>query len=102
MITVGMDYEIFPEKEEIFLEKFKGVIELLNTMDLHHTTRLYKDAFSPRPSFLVISEWETREGFLGFIKSDVFKQTTDWGQEGILSARPRHKVYQTENLERPE
>ena len=97
-----MNYQIFEDKEDLFLEKFKGVIELLNSMKAHQSTQLYKDVYSLKPSFLVISEWETRDAFLDFIKSDIFRQTTDWGKDGILSERPRHKVYQTEKLGRPE
>lgn len=101
MITIGMNYDVFPDKEKLFTEKFKEVIELLNKTENHLNSRLYKDEYSSTPSFLVISEWETRDAFLSFIKSDIFRQVTDWGKDGILSDRPRHKVYQTEKLEKP-
>ena len=44
-------------------------------------------------SYVILSEWQTREAFQAFLQSDAFKQVTAWGKTEILRGRPRHKVY---------
>jgi len=44
-------------------------------------------------SYLITSEWSEEEAFNGFIRSEAFREVTNWGAEQILSDRPRHKVY---------
>jgi len=39
MITIGMNYEVYSDKEELFVNKFKDVMDLVNTMNFHHKTR---------------------------------------------------------------
>ncbi|MCH8906243.1 MAG: antibiotic biosynthesis monooxygenase [Candidatus Heimdallarchaeota archaeon] len=101
MITIGMNYDIFPDKEQLFVTKFKDVMDILSKDEFHQSSHLYKDVYNESPSFLVVSVWETRDAFLKFIKSDIFKKVTDWGKDGILSARPRHKVYSIQELQGP-
>jgi heme-degrading monooxygenase HmoA len=94
-----MDYDVITGKEDVFVNRFKEVMDLMKSMDLHHETRLFKDVYNDEPSFLVVSEWKTKEGFMEFIKSDVFRETTNWGKEEVLRDRPRHKVYKTSAME---
>jgi heme-degrading monooxygenase HmoA len=55
-------------------------------------TRLYRDVVSSQ-SYLIHSEWETRDAFTAFIRSDAFREVTNWGKEEILADRPSHRIY---------
>ena len=92
MITIGMNYEVREGKDQPFEKKFALVLDAMNEMTGHLATHLYKDVFKNR-SYLVISEWTSKDVFDSFIASDTFKQVTDWGQAHILATRPAHKVY---------
>ena len=71
---------------------FIGVIEHLRAVGGHIESRLYEDVQSAG-SYVIMSEWETKEAFDAFLRSDAFKQMTAWGKAEILRGRPRHKVY---------
>ncbi len=92
MVTIGMNYEVLPGKESLFEEKFQAVLESFQEGSGHAVTRLYRDV-SDASSYLIHSEWETRDAFITFIRSDAFRAVTDWGKEEILAGRPRHKIY---------
>lgn len=92
MVTIGMNYEVLPGKEEAFEEKFHAVLTSFASGSGHVRTRLFRDVVSPR-SYLIHSEWETRDAFTAFLRSDAFRAVTDWGKEEILADRPRHRVY---------
>jgi heme-degrading monooxygenase HmoA len=93
MTTIGMHYEVVPGKEEEFERGFLGVIEHLKTVPGHVESHLYEDVASVG-SYVILSEWTTREDFERFLHSDAFKQVVAWGKAEILRSRPRHKVYQ--------
>lgn len=92
MVTIGMNYEVRPGKEEAFEEKFEAVLDSFEAGMGHTNTRLYRDVQSAG-SYLIHSEWETKEAFTAFIRSDAFRAVTNWGKDEILSERPRHRVY---------
>jgi len=92
MITVGMYYDVRPGKEGTFEEKFEAVAKVLEGQPGHVQSFLYRQAKQPNP-YAILSEWDSQEAFTAFIRSDLFRQVTDWGKAGILEARPRHKVY---------
>ncbi len=92
MITVGMNYHVIAGKQQDFEEKFASVIAALEAAEGHSTSTLWKDV-SDDASYLITSEWSQEQAFQDFIKSDAFRDVTNWGKEQILSARPRHKVY---------
>ena len=92
MTTIGMHYEVVPGKEEEFERGFLGVLEHLKTVPGHVESHLYEDVASVG-SYVILSEWTTREDFERFIHSDAFKQVVAWGKAEILRSRPRHKVY---------
>lgn len=101
MVTVGMYYDVIPEKSELFTTKFKEVIALLSTIPGHKVTYLYRREDDPN-SFAVLSEWTEREAFLAFIGSETFRSVTSWGKEQVLRGAPRHKIYpRSEDLGRP-
>jgi len=92
MVTIGMNYEVLPGKEEAFEEKFHAVLASFAAGSGHVHTRLFRDVVQPR-SYLIHSEWETRDAFTAFVRSDAFREVTNWGKEEILADRPRHRIY---------
>ena len=92
MVTVGMYYDVIPEQAERFRTKFRDVIAVLNQTVGHTKSLLYQQVDDP-DSYAILSEWEDREAFLTFIRSDTFRQVTNWGREQILRGAPRHTIY---------
>ena len=93
MITVGMNYEVREGKAPAFEKKFALVMDVMAQMPGHRRTRLHRDVFQRR-SYLIVSEWETREAFDEFVASAAFAKVTRWGRDNILATRPRHEVYE--------
>lgn len=101
MVTVGMYYDVIPEKAPLFVAKFQDVIAALGSVEGHKSTFLYQRVDDPY-SYAIISEWESEAPFLAFIHSDAFRQVTTWGREQILRNAPRHKIYpRADDLGRP-
>ena len=92
MTTIGMQYDVIPGKEQEFAQGFLGVIEHLKTVAGHVESKLYEEAAS-RGSYLIMSQWDSRESFDRFLRSPEFAKVTSWGRAEILRGRPRHKVY---------
>jgi len=95
MTTIGMHYDVIPGKETEFKTGFLKVIDHLKTVVGHVDSHLYEDV-AIAGSFLILSNWTTKQDFESFIHSDTFKQVTSWGKAEILRGRPRHKVYTNE------
>ncbi len=101
MVTVGMYYDVIPEKAEVFTTKFREVIGVLATIPGHKSSYLYQRVDDPY-SFAVISEWDDEKSFLEFIRSATFRSVTTWGREQVLRSMPRHKIYpRSEDIGRP-
>ena len=101
MLTIGMYYDVIPDKAKLFEDKFNQVLILLQGMKGHKQTFLYRRVDDPH-SYAIIGEFETESDFLGFIRSDAFKEVTTWGREQVLRGPPRHKIYpRTEDMGRP-
>ena len=92
MVTVGMNYRVREGKDQVFEEGFRKVLGLMEQMDGHTASRLYRDTSDPR-EYLIVSEWESEDAFRRFIGSREFSATTDWGSAEILEGRPRHRIY---------
>ncbi len=92
MITVGMNYHVIEGRQQDFEEKFAGVIDALRAAEGHSSSTLWKDV-SDDASYLITSEWSDEQAFTDFIRSDAFRDVTNWGKEQILSGRPQHKIY---------
>jgi heme-degrading monooxygenase HmoA len=92
MTTLGMHYEVVPGKEEEFERGFLGVLDYLKTLPGHVESHMYEDVASVG-SYVILSQWETKEAFEAFIHSPEFKKVTAWGKAEMLRGRPRHKVY---------
>ena len=81
-------------KQQDFEEKFAAVIEALNAAEGHENSTLWKDV-SDGASYLITSEWTEEAAFSEFIRSEAFRNVTNWGKEQILSGRPQHKIYKS-------
>jgi heme-degrading monooxygenase HmoA len=92
MTTIGMHYDVIPGKEQEFEKRFLAVIEHLKTVAGHVVSKLYED-ISSKGSYLIQSEWDSRESFEKFLRSPEFAKVTSWGRAEILRGRPRHKIY---------
>ena len=94
MITVGMNYNVIPGKQQDFEEKFAAVLEALRGADGHQDSKLWRDV-AEETSYLITSEWSEEAAFAAFIQSQAFRDVTNWGKEQILAGRPQHKVYKS-------
>ncbi len=94
MITVGMNYQVIPGKQQDFEDKFAAVIDALRAAPGHSNSTLWKDVANDA-SYLITSEWSDEQAFVDFIHSQAFKDVTNWGKEQILSGRPQHKIYKS-------
>ena len=92
MVTIGMNYKMIPGKEKVFEDAFDAVIKVMNAMEGHSKSFLYKDV-NDAQSYLIVSEWNAEDAFNDFIQSDKFKNVVNWGKENILAGRPSHTVY---------
>lgn len=96
MITVGMNYNVKPGKQEEFERKFAAVLDAIRAADGHVASSLFRDV-ADDTAYLIVSEWSEQERFVEFIRSDAFKAVTAWGKAEILSGRPKHTIYRTEH-----
>lgn len=95
MTTIGMHYDVIDGREQEFESGFLSVIEHLKTVAGHVESKLYEDV-SSKGSYLILSQWDSRESFDQFLRSPEFAKVTSWGRAEILRGRPRHKVYTNE------
>lgn len=101
MLTIGMYYDVLPDKAKLFEEKFFEVLKLMQGLKGHKQSFLYHRVDDPN-SYAIIAEWDSQEDFTAFIRSDAFRQVTTWGREQVLRGPPRHKVYpRSEDMGRP-
>lgn len=92
MITVGMNYHVREGKNEPFEKMFAKVIAALNEAPGHDNSNLFRDVTDAQ-NYLIMSQWNDRDAFEGFIRSDEFKKVTNWGDTNILDRRPSHDIY---------
>ena len=71
MVTIGMNYKMIPGKEKIFEDAFSKVIDVMNEMEGHSKSSLYKDV-SDLQSYLIVSEWNSEDAYNDFIQSASF------------------------------
>lgn len=92
MVTIGMNYNVLPGKEETFETAFNKVVKAMGGIEGHSNTHMFCD-INNRQHYLIVSEWSSKPAFDAFIASDTFKNVANWGKEQILSGRPSHQVY---------
>jgi hydrogen peroxide-dependent heme synthase len=92
MITIGLYYDVLPGKGEALESKFRAVVEAMQGVTGHKESHLYRRVDDP-DSYVIISEWGSRDDFMAFLRSDAFRETTRWGRENVLRRPPRHTVY---------
>ena len=94
MVTIGMNYFVLPGKGQIFEDAVAKVVDTMGGMAGHDDSQLYKQVSDGDPTYLIVSRWNSEKDFDDFVASDAFKKVTNWGQQNILSGRPRHTTYQ--------
>ncbi|MBW2315217.1 MAG: antibiotic biosynthesis monooxygenase [Deltaproteobacteria bacterium] len=95
MVTIGMNYNVLPGKEEVFEAAFSSVLDAIEAADGHDHSRLYKGVGGgPNADYLIVSRWGSEQAFKDFTASAAFKKVTNWGAENILAGRPSHTTYQ--------
>lgn len=92
MVTIGMNYKVISGKESVFEDAFRNVLKVMEEMEGHSKSFLYKDVNDVQ-SYLIVSDWNSEDAFNAFIQSDKFKKVANWGKENILTGRPSHQVY---------
>ena len=101
MVTVGMYYDVIPEKAGLFWPSSRRSSHALRRSRGTSESYLYQRVDDP-DSFAILSEWDDQQAFLDFIRSDAFRQVTSWGREQILRSAPRHTIYpRAEDIGRP-
>ena len=100
MVTVGMNYDVLPGKEQAFEQVFGKVVEIMKALPGHDETHLYRAVANDR-AYLIISRWSNRAAFDAFTKSERFLKVASWGKEQILATRPRHEVYGSDEASPP-
>lgn len=93
MVTIGMNYNVLPGKEQVFENACETVLKALREADGHDESKIYRCVEDGDPEYLIVSRWSSESAFQAFIKSDAFRKVTSWGAENILAGRPRHTTY---------
>jgi len=93
MVTIGMNYKVLPGKEETFENAFRKVVKAMEPIEGHSCSRLCRDVDDAH-SYVILSEWKSRDAFDAFVASDAFKKVVNWGKEEVLAARPQHTYYE--------
>src|ERR1043165_6405362 len=92
MTTIGMHYDVIPGKEEEFERGFLGVLEHLKSLPGHVESHMYEDVASVG-SYVILSQWKTKDDFDRLMKSPEFAKVVAWGKAEMLRGRPKHKIY---------
>ena len=77
MITIGMNYQVVPGKEQEFESAFEGVANALDKAEGHDRSTLYKDCKHPG-NYLIMSQWTDETAYQAFIRSEAFRNVTNW------------------------
>lgn len=91
MITFGLNYDVKPEFTDEFERVSLQALQAMQGVPGHRETRLYRDVQRPN-SYMIYSDWETKQHFTAFLRSDAFKKVQATGRD-MLENRPRHNIY---------
>jgi heme-degrading monooxygenase HmoA len=92
VVTIGMNYRVLPDKEEIFESTFRKVLSSMKKIEGHSFSKMFRDIDEPN-HYVILSEWNDRSAFDSFVSSETFRNVTNWGKEEILAGRPVHTYY---------
>ncbi len=93
MVTIGMNYQVLPGKEEVFEAACRRVVGVMKDDDGHHESKIYRLVDADTSEYLIVSRWNSEDAFEAFVRSDAFRKVTDWGAQNVLAGRPRHTTY---------
>ena len=96
MVTIGMNYQVLPGKEEPFEGACARVLEAMQGAAGHDSSSVYRrvDAGAGAGAeYLIVSRWSDEAAFQAFVASETFKKVTSWGLANILAGRPSHTTY---------
>ena len=93
VVTIGMNYFVREGKESVFEAACSKVVDVMQGIEGHDESFLYKRISDGSPVYLVVSRWANEEAFNDFVRSEQFKKVTSWGKENILTGPPRHTTY---------
>lgn len=94
MVTIGMNYAVIKGREKNFEGAANGVAEAMKEDPSHVKTEIFR-SINDDGTYLIVSEWTSREAFQNFVRSPLFVKATNWGAEQILSRRPSHTIYES-------
>jgi heme-degrading monooxygenase HmoA len=95
MVTIGMNYQVLPGKEDTFEAACERVLEVMQEAGGHDSSSVYRrvDRGAQSAEYLIASRWSDEQAFRDFVASDAFKKVTSWGLANILAGRPSHTTY---------
>ncbi|MCU0667792.1 MAG: antibiotic biosynthesis monooxygenase [Myxococcota bacterium] len=93
MVTIGMNYQVLPGKEEVFEGACRKVLEVMDGAAGHDHSQIFRAIDGTPAQYLIVSRWNDESAFQAFIQSDTFKKVTSWGRDNILAGRPSHTTY---------
>jgi heme-degrading monooxygenase HmoA len=95
MVTIGMNYQVLPGKEEPFEAACARVVEAMREASGHDASSVYRrvDGAGGNAEYLIVSRWSDEAAFRSFVASETFKKVTSWGLANILAGRPSHTTY---------
>ncbi|MHC4849319.1 MAG: antibiotic biosynthesis monooxygenase family protein [Planctomycetota bacterium] len=92
MQTIGLNYDVRPERRDDFLTYARNVLAAMDGFEGHDETRLYVDDADAN-SLMIYSRWASVDDFRTFMGSDGFKKAMG-DTKDMLTKRPSHTVYQ--------
>lgn len=94
MVTIGMNYQVLPGKEETFEGACARVVEVMKDADGHDSSAVYRRVDGgANAEYLIVSRWGDEAAFRSFLASETFKKVTSWGLTNVLAGRPSHTTY---------
>jgi len=94
MVTIGMNYQVLPGKEDAFEAACRKVLDVMAQAEGHDSSQIFRRVDGGDANeYLIVSRWSDESAFQTFIRSDTFKKVTSWGLANILAGRPRHTTY---------
>jgi heme-degrading monooxygenase HmoA len=93
VVTIGMNYQVLPGKEEVFEGACRKVLEVMGEASGHDHSQIFRAIEGAPAEYLIVSRWSDETAFNAFIQSEAFKKVTSWGLTNVLAGRPRHTTY---------